>query len=83
LAPGAAPASVVAPLLILAHATEASKEKEAIGGSTSAAEASKEKGAAGGSTTATMSGDGSVLGEGGAVPGVGTTSAAAPEDPEV
>jgi hypothetical protein len=77
------PAAVAVPLLILARTAEASKEKEATGGSTSAAEASKEKGIAGGLTTATTSGDGSFLGEGGAILGVSTTSTAAPEDPEV
>jgi hypothetical protein len=82
LGPGATPAAVVVPLLILAHAAEASKEKEAARGSTSATEASKEKGTARGSTTAATSGD-SFLGEGGAVPGAGTTSAVAPEDPKV
>jgi hypothetical protein len=74
---------VVAPLLILARAAEASKEKEVARGSTSAAEASKEKETAEGSTTTTMSGDDSFLGGGGAIPCAGTTSAAAPEDPEV
>jgi hypothetical protein len=58
----------VAPLLILAHAAEASKEKEFARCSTNVAEASKEKEAAGGSTAATTSRDGSFLGDGGAVP---------------
>jgi hypothetical protein len=71
------------PLLILAHAAKASKEKEIARGSTGAAEASKEKKTAGGSTTAATSGDDSFLGGGGVVLGAGTTSAAAPEDPEV
>jgi hypothetical protein len=83
LAPGAAPTAVAVPLLILARAAEASKEKEVAGGSTSVVEASKEKGTTGGSTTAATSGDGSFLGKGGAVLGASTTSAAAPKDPEV
>jgi hypothetical protein len=83
LAPGATPTAVAVPLLILACAAEASKEKEATGGSTSAVEASKEKGTTGGSTTAATSGDGSFLGKGGVVLGAGTTSAAAPKDHEV
>jgi hypothetical protein len=46
-------------------------------------DASKDKEAARGSTSAAMSGDDSFLGGSGAVPGAGTTSATAPEDPEV
>jgi hypothetical protein len=61
------PAAVAVPLLILARAAEVSKEKEVIGGSTSATEAAKEKETAGGSTTAAMSGDDSFLGRGGAI----------------
>jgi hypothetical protein len=70
-------------MLILTHATEASKEKEVTEGSTSAVEASKVERTVGGSTTAATSRDGSFLGEGGAVLGAGTTSTAAPEDPKV
>jgi hypothetical protein len=82
LAPSAAPAAIAAPLLILAHAAEASKEKEITGGSTSVAEASKEKETAGGSTTAATSRDDCFLGRGRAIPGASTTSAAAPKDPK-
>jgi hypothetical protein len=67
LAPGVALAAIAMPLLILAHAAKASKEKEIARGSTGAA----------------TSGDDSFLGGGGVVLGAGTTSAAAPEDPEV
>jgi hypothetical protein len=70
-------------LLILARTAEASKEKEITRGSTGAAEASKEKETAGGLITATTSGDDSFLGGGGAVPGAGTTSVVALEDPKV